>query len=198
MLWHLAQTGTLCFGPASGGKQQVVLVDEWIPDHRRLKREEALGELALRYFLSHGPATVRDLRRWGHLVTADARAGLDLARPLLTSIDVNGEEHFMDPHTPELLETLRPRARGVFLLPGFDELILGYQDRRATVPAELADRIVPGANGMFRPTVVSDGQVVGTWKHTGRGAKRTVEATPFSSFPEWVAEAIPQVYAGLP
>ncbi len=169
-----------------------------VPRPRRLEREEALGELAWRYFRSHGPATVRDLVRWGHLMAADARAGLAVARPRLASVDVDGVEHLMDPETPELLDSCRREARGVFLLPGFDEIILGYHDRRCLLAPEHAGRIVPGANGMFRPTVVSDGQVVGTWKHAGRGAKRRVEATPFDSFPAEVAEAIPRLYAELP
>jgi hypothetical protein len=84
------------------------------------------------------------------------------------------------------------------LLPGFDELILGYQDRRCVLAPELADRIVPGGNGMFRATVVSDGQVVGTWKQAGRGAKRAVKATPFSAFSDDMAEAVSRVYAELP
>lgn len=198
MLWHLAQTGTLCFGPMGDGQQQIVLVDEWIPQPRRLEREEALGEVAWRYFRSHGPATVKDLMRWGHLVAADARAGLALARPRLVTLDVDGVEHFLDPQTPERLESCRNEAEGVMLLPGFDELVLGYQDRRCVLAPELADRIVPGGNGMFKATVVSGGEIVGTWKHAGRGANRRVQATPFTFFPEDVAEAIPVAYAELP
>lgn len=198
MLWHLAQTGTLCFGPLRNGQQQIVLVEEWIPRPRRMERQEALGELALRYFCSHGPATVKDLMRWAHLVAADARTGLALARPQLASLDVDAVEHFMDPETPELLETCRREAPRVVLLPGFDEFVLGYQDRRCALPPEFADRIVPGGNGVFKATVVCDGEIVGTWKHAGRGAERTVEATPFSSFPDEVAEAIAEAYGALP
>lgn len=198
MLWHLAQTGTLCLGPVQGGEQLIVLVDEWIPRPRRPEREEALGELAERYFRGHGPATVKDFARWTNLLAADVRAGVELARPRLARVDVDGVEYLMDPRTPDLLDACRQSARGVFLLPGFDELILGYQDRSAVLPAEFADRIVPGGNGVFRPTVVSDGRVVGTWRHTGRGARRTLEAVPFESFPEQVAEAIARVHAALP
>lgn len=198
MLWHLSQTGTLCFGPVADGEQLVVLVEEWIAHPRRPEREEALGEWARRYFCSHGPATVKDFTRWTNLVAADVRAGLALARPHLARIEVDGVEHLMDPQTPELLDGCHPAAEGVFLLPGFDEFLLGYQDRRAALPPEFADRIVPGGNGMFRPTVISAGRVVGTWKHLGRGAKRSVAATPFTSFPETVAAAIPPVYAALP
>lgn len=198
MLWHLAQTGTLCLGPVRDGEQLFVLVDEWIAHPRRPPRNEALGELALRYFRSHGPATVKDLIRWAKLTAADARTGLALARPALATVDVDGTEYLMDPRTPELLAACRDAARGVFLLPGFDEFILGYADRGAVLPAEFADRIVPGGNGVFQPTVVHDGHVVGTWKRAGRGAKRTVAATPFTVFPDEVADAIPRAHAALP
>ncbi len=198
LLWHLAHTGTLCLGPLRDGQQLVVLVEEWIPSPRRLERDEALGELAERFFRSHGPATVKDLMRWARMLAGDARAGVALARGQLERTEVEGVEYFMDPQTPELLQAHRRQARGVFLLPGFDEFILGYQDRRAVLAAEFADRIVPGGNGMFRPTVVSGGKVLGTWTHVGRGARRAVKATPFRAFPASAEAAIPRVYATLP
>ncbi|MGB9378601.1 MAG: winged helix DNA-binding domain-containing protein, partial [Mycobacteriales bacterium] len=198
LLWHLAQDGLVCFGPLSAAEPQIVLIDEWIARPRRPEREEAIGELALRYFRSHGPATSKDFVRWTKLPAADARLGLTLARPQLACLPVDGVEYFMDPETPELLSARRRQARGVFLLPGFDEFILGYGDRSAMLDAEDFDRIVPGGNGMFRPTVISGGRVVGTWKHTGSGAKRTVSATPFEAFPDRVATAISRVYAKLP
>ncbi len=48
-----------------------------------LGREEALAELALRYFTSRGPATLQDFVWWSGLTTADARAGLETAKPRL-------------------------------------------------------------------------------------------------------------------
>ncbi|GGS76614.1 hypothetical protein GCM10010156_39270 [Planobispora rosea] len=198
MLGYLAQAGVLCFGPVRDGEHLLVLAEEWIPHPRRPEREEALGELALRYFTGHGPATVKDFTRWTGLLAADVRTGLALARPHLARLDVDGVEHLMDPRAPALLAACRDRARGVFLLPGFDEFILGYQDRGAVLPAEFAGRIVPGGNGVFQPTVIGDGRVLGTWKHTGRGAKRTIATAPFESFPDEVAAAIPGLYVALP
>lgn len=198
LLGNLAQQGVLCFGPTGGGEQLIVLVEEWIPRPRRPDRPEALGELALRYFRSHGPATVKDFSRWTGLVAADVRAGVARARPQLARLDVDGVEHLLDPATPDLLAEHRDRAAGLHLLPGFDEFILGYGDRGAVLPAEFADRIVPGGNGVFRPTVVSDGQVIGTWRHAGRGPRRALEATPFTAFTAEVARVLPQVYAVLP
>jgi Winged helix DNA-binding domain len=76
--------------------------------------------------------------------------------------------------------------------------MLGYQDRGAALPAEFAQRIVPGNNGMFQATVVSGGQIIGTWKRTGRGSAQTVLATPFTSFPDPVQAAIPRLYSAFP
>jgi hypothetical protein len=190
LIWHIAQTGTLCWGPLRGGEQELVLLDEWVPEPRRLERAEALGEWALRYFTSHGPATAKDFARWTGLVAADVRAGLALAGPSLERVEVDGVEHWAGPGTPALLEARRERAEGVHLLPGFDEFVLGYAERGAVLPAEFASRIVPGGNGIFQPTVVVGGQVVGTWKRVGTGAKRRVVTTPFTELPARVAAAV--------
>jgi hypothetical protein len=198
LLWYLSQTGTLCLGPIEDGEQRFVLMDEWIRAPRQLAAEQALAELALRFFRSHGPATVKDLARWAGLRVTEARAGLTAALPDLARLEVDGVEYFLDPETPGLLAACREEARGVFLLPGFDEFVLGYADRSAVLDPAFADRIVPGGNGMFRPTMVHDGRIVGTWQWTGRGAKRTVTATPFTEFDPEVAEAVPRLAARLP
>ncbi|MPV37128.1 winged helix DNA-binding domain-containing protein [Georgenia subflava] len=190
LLWNLSQRGLTCFGPLVGGEQRIVLLDEWVPRPRALERDEALGEWALRYFRGHGPATRKDFMWWTKLTGKEVTAALAVARPQLEVIDVDGADHFLDPATPQLLEENRRAARGVLLLPGFDELILGYQDRSATLPAEHADRIVPGGNGMFRPTVVAGGRVVGTWRRTGSGTRRRIEAEPFTTFTQAVERAV--------
>ncbi|PWW20993.1 winged helix DNA-binding protein [Geodermatophilus normandii] len=197
-LWYLSQTATLVLGPVEAGDQAFVLLDEWVPAPRRLDREEALAELALRYFTGHGPATVADLVRWAGTTVRDARAGLAAVRDRLAAVDVDGTEMLMDPETPERLATCRDDAAGLHLLPGFDEVVLGYADRTCTVPAEHADRIVPGGNGVFRPTVVTGGRAVGTWRWTGTGGRRTVTAEPFTAFPDGVADRVPALAAQLP
>jgi hypothetical protein len=198
LLWYAAQTGTLCLGPPEGGEQLFVLTDEWIRSPRRLEGEEALRELALRFFRGHGPATVADLARWAGLTLTAVRTGVALARDELEPLDVDGVEHLMDPGTPELLATYRDEACGVLLLPGFDELVLGYADRSCTLEPEFADRIVPGGNGMFRATVVAGGRIVGTWRWAGSGARRRVVAEPFTAFDEALTAAIGQRAAALP
>lgn len=198
LLWYAAQTGTVVLGPTDGREQLFVLTEEWIRAPRQLAGDEALRELALRYFTGHGPATVADLVRWSGVTVRTARAGLALARDELERLEVDGTEHWMHPATPDLLHQHRREAGRLHLLPGFDEFVLGYVDRGCAVPPEFADRIVPGGNGMFRATVVHGGRVVGTWRWTGSGARRTVSAEPFTAFDDAVAAAIPEAAAALP
>ncbi|KAE8764733.1 winged helix DNA-binding domain-containing protein [Georgenia thermotolerans] len=198
LLWTLSQQGLTVLGPTGGGQQRVVLLAEWVRRPRRLEREEALGEWALRYFRGHGPATAKDFQWWTKLTAKETAAGVALARASLTSVEVDGVEHLMDPATPERLAAARRAARAVHLLPGFDELLLGYQDRRASLPPQFADRVVPGGNGMFRPMVVAGGHVVGTWRWAGRGNRRTLAAEPFTEFSPRVAGALPRLAAAYP
>lgn len=198
LLWTLALTADVCLGPVRDGKQLVVRTDQWIESPRTLDTDAALGEWALRYFRSHGPATLDDFVWWTKLPVRQARTGLELARPQLDCRAVDGVDYYLDPTTPALLEKHHRSARGVFLLPGFDEFILGYRDRSAAVDAAFEHRLHPGNNGMFVPTVVDNGRVVGTWKRKGRGATAGVDAVPFTSFTARATTSIPRVYAALP
>jgi hypothetical protein len=167
LLWYLAQTGTLVLGAGQGKQQTFSLLDEWVRAPRRLEREEALGELAHRYFRSHGPATVRDLVRWSGLTTGDVKRGLGVSGSRLTALDLDGVRYHVAPETL----ALTPAGARVHLLPGFDEYLLGYADRSAALAPEHSAAVIPGGNGMFKPTVVADGEVVGTWRRTvTRGA----------------------------
>ena len=198
LLGHLARRGVVCYGPLQGRTQLLVLVDGWVREPRRLTRDEALREWALRYFRSHGPATDRDLARWTGLPLGACRTGLAACRDQLDAVDVDGVEHWMDPATPDRLAEHREEAGGLHLLPGFDEVVLGYADRSATLPLEHAERVVPGGNGVFRGTVLARGRAVGTWSRPPQGRARPVTAEPFAAFPAGVVEALPAATARLP
>ncbi|MCB2174654.1 MAG: winged helix DNA-binding domain-containing protein [Actinomycetales bacterium] len=194
LITELAQRGVLCLGPSDGGEQRFVLVDRWVTTPRDLTGEAALAELAFRFMTSHGPATEADLARWSGLPLGQVRTGLAAAGDRLAVAEVAGARHWLDPALPDLLAAHRRRARAVHLLPGFDELVLGYADRTATVPAEMAGRIAPGGNGVFRPTVVRRGVVVGTWTRTRSG----VDVTPFEPLPASAAAELDAAVRALP
>ncbi|QVQ50280.1 AlkZ family DNA glycosylase [Spiractinospora alimapuensis] len=200
MLANLSLNGVVCHGPSDGDDQRIVLMDEWIPTGPIPDREETLAWLAERYFHGHGPATETDFARWAGLPLRDVRVGIAAVGDRLESItgpEAGSPRYLMAPDTAERLERHRAEARGVFLLPGFDEYILGYADRDAVLPPEFAARIVPGNNGVFRPTVVAAGRVVGTWRFPTR-QKRSLEAEPFTAFAPEVSARLPDAYATLP
>ena len=183
-LWHLSQTGTLCFGPPQGKEQSFVLLDEWVAKPRRLTGDEALGELARRYFQSHGPATLKDLGWWTKLTAAETKRALAVARGSLAELTWEGKTYYLAKDTEDRLESLLKQESFVAALPGFDEFILGYQDRSAVLPAAFSQRIVPGNNGMFMPTIIAGGDVIGTWRRAAKKKETIVTMEPFAPIPK--------------
>lgn len=175
LLVRAAQDGLICFGVPSGKQQTFVLLDEWIPPTPRLTRDEALAELAQRFFVSHGPATLQDLMRWAGLTMADAKTGLAAAGIQLIKETMADRVYWMSPSSLPLDQ----RGTSLHLLPGFDEYLLGYADRSAVLDPADADRICPGGNGVFNPTIVIDGKVSGTWKRTFKKGSVVIEPSPF-------------------
>lgn len=132
-LFMLCLEGTLVQGPidsgGTGNTQFYVGSEQWITNPRTLAREEALAELALRYFRSHGPATVKDFQWWSKLTLKDINAGLAQAGGQLESINCNGTEYWLAPETAELLGGSVPGARSVLLLP--DSMSIYWATRTA-------------------------------------------------------------------
>jgi len=159
ILWRLAHESLLCFGPREGKQQTFVLFDEWLPQAKRLPREEALAELAGRYFTGHGPATVADFAWWSGLNLSVARHAVHLAEQRLDEETVSGQSHwFARPVAPSPARRLR-----AYLLPAFDEFVVAYADRSAALESAHKIRVNAGG-GILNPTIVVDGRIVGTWK----------------------------------
>ncbi|MEK7514878.1 MAG: winged helix DNA-binding domain-containing protein [Patescibacteria group bacterium] len=185
IIGRLAHEQLLCFGPRRGKQQTLVLLDEWVPrTEKPRERDDALRELAVRYFTSHGPAQEKDLAWWSGLSLKDIRAGIAHAGKKLVSVEVEGATYWMAP------QRIIPQATGsAFLLPAFDEFFVAYRDRSASLEAIHAKHINPGANGMLQPIIVIDGQVIGIWKRAL--IKDTVQITPrFFAEPSPKAKAV--------
>ncbi|WP_433944779.1 winged helix DNA-binding domain-containing protein [Paenibacillus sp. SN-8-1] len=200
LLWYLAQSGHICLGPREGKQQTIVLLDEWVPAAKELSRSEALALLAERYFASHGPATVQDLAWWAGLTLSDARQGVEAARSRLVSEKIGGQEYWTTDNAPAFAMDEEP---SIYLLPGFDEYLLGYKDRSMVLNAAHARHVVPGNNGVFMPTIVIDGQVSGLWKRTIKSKGIDIEFhlfTPLRDREERMIEAAGRYceFMGLP
>jgi hypothetical protein len=177
IIWYLAQIGLTCWGPPRQTAQAIVLLDEWAPATEEVPRSDALRRFALGYFRGHGPATLKDFAWWSKLTVADAKQGLAAARDELVEVSSGGADYWMSALQHSASDA--PSTWGVHALPGFDEYLLGYRDRSDALPAEYANRIVPGGNGMFLPVIVSRGRVVGTWRRNQNGTTVEVSPEPF-------------------
>jgi hypothetical protein len=157
-LWYASQRALTAIAPNEGAEQTFVLLDDWVPGRfTPSSREEGLAILAARFFRSHGPATAKDFAGWTSLGMTDARTGIAAAG--LTGVDVDGVAMWADPAALDA-----GPVTGRWVLPGFDEFMLGYKDRSLMATVDQLARVVPGGNGVFQSTLVHDGRVVGTWK----------------------------------
>jgi hypothetical protein len=177
ILWRLAHEGTICCGARKGKQPTFTLIDEWVPNAKSLKRDEALAELTRRYFTGHGPATLRDFVWWSGLKVSDAMAGLDMVTSTLIKETDSKNTYWMSPMT---LASLDVPAKA-YLLPGFDEYMLGYKDRTAALDRRHAEKIAPENNGRFMSTMIFNGRVVGTWKRVLNQRAVVLTMEPFTA-----------------
>lgn len=177
ILGHLAQEGLLCLGARSGKQFTFTLLEEWVPGARTLPRDEALAELARRYFGGHGPATVQDLAWWAGLTLTDARTAVAAAASHLREETFDGATYWQAADTPDV--DAGELAEAVHLLPGFDEYLLGYTNRDAVLDPQFAERTHPGGNGVLFPVFVIGGQVQGVWKRALKKKAVELTFTPF-------------------
>lgn len=177
LLWSLCLTGTLVLGPFDGDEQLVLLLDEWVQAPRALGREEALAEVVVRYLAGRGPASEADIAWWTGLPLGAVREGLEARRSEVLRLESGDRTYLAHAETVDAVSSHRPQ--GVLLLPGFDELLLGYAERGASLAPRHAPLTVPGNNGVFKATVVSRGRVVGLWSRRSTTTRTVVTATPF-------------------
>jgi hypothetical protein len=192
LLYRAAWDGVICFGAHEGKQPTFELLHARIVSKRELSNDEALAELASRYFASHGPATIRDYVWWSGLKTSDARAGIEKASPGLASEEIDGKTYYMPKSSRHDKDEVR-----VHLLPAFDEYLVGYADRSAMLSNPDTQKMLKSgkivfthSNGIFLPVVVADGEVVGTWKRKNEKRNAAVAIRPFMKFDEGLTEGV--------
>lgn len=170
---HVAQEGLVVPGPPRGKEQTFVLLDEWAPKQRSLEGDEAMAVLASRFFGSHGPATLADFANWCGIGVREASRGLEAVKHSLVREEFDGKEYWLPPD-------LTPGS-GAFVLPAYDELLIGYKDRGAFFTRY--DEIpISTYNGMFYATIIEDGQIAGLWRRVMKKTSVDVELRPLPGF----------------
>ncbi len=162
----------ICSGRRNEGLHTYAAFSDRVLSFRRLERDEALAELALRYFTGHGPATERDLAYWATLTLGDVRSGLAQVRGRLSSFDHDGRTYWHAPGEPPPGTRLDPAGH---LLQILDEIYRGYQDSRMVLDGE---RLAPAGRETAIGMALVDAQLVAGMKRT-IGRRVVFDITPY-------------------
>ncbi|HEX9518213.1 MAG TPA: winged helix DNA-binding domain-containing protein [Streptosporangiaceae bacterium] len=175
LLAHAELAGLVCSGRLVDGEHTYALLADRAPSARRLDRDEALGELALRYASGHGPATERDLAYWASLTLGDARRGLGMAQDRLERFHHDGRTYWHAPgeRPPPNAAALQPRGHLIQIL---DESYRGYQHSRWVLDAA---GIVPRSREAAVGMALVDRQIVGMARRAISSERVRFEVQPY-------------------
>jgi hypothetical protein len=158
LLLHAELGGLITSGPRRGKVHTWALLEERAPKARRLQPDEAVAELTLRYFKSHGPAQLLDFAWWSGLTLSDARKGIAAAGKALEHQAIDGKEYWFDAQTGHVKDP----AGVAHLLPNWDEYTVAYRDRSEVMhAARLHDSFFTLSN-----VVTIGGKIRGGWRRT--------------------------------
>jgi hypothetical protein len=177
--------GVVCSGARRGNQFTYSLLDERAPAANTLNRDEALIELAGRYFRTRGPATVQDFANWSGLTLVDARAGVEANQSQLEHAVVGKRTYWFTTSRQSSIA----RLSAAHLLSIYDEYISGYKDRSDIVGDENSVKLQTTGNALSHVIIV-DGQIVGTWKRTFRKDAVAVQTATFSRLTKAESRAV--------
>jgi hypothetical protein len=187
LLGLMTYEGEIVTGPYVGKQETMVLLRDWLPGKRPRPPKDPAAELARRYLLGLGPASIEDFIWWSSLRAAVARAGWAAIGEELV------EEDGLWRHRSQ--RKAAAGARTVHLLPVFDHYYLGYRDRTHALPAADAHRVAAG--GMFFSFVAVDGRAVARWKLEKGRDGFLVRIEPFGRMPSSLGPAIRREVADI-
>lgn len=177
VIMHAELEGIICSGARRGKQFTYALLEERAPNAKSLDKDEALTELVKRYFSSHGPATIQDFVWWSGLTVTETKVGLENAKSHLIQETIEGQTYWFSPNINS------STSSKIHLLPWLDEFLVAYKDRSAVLESVNAKRVNAGG-GMLNPTMISNGQVVGTWKSLLKKDTAILHLTPFRPLEE--------------
>ncbi len=158
LMMYAELEAVICSGPRRGKQFTYALLEERVPPARALTCEEALAELARRYFSTRSPATLQDFVWWSGLSTQDAKAGMETVKADFEQATVAGQTYWLS----AARSSVPPSQPTAQLLPTFDEFLLSYKDRSASASEEYAELWAKG--GTSTSHILLKGRTVGCWR----------------------------------
>lgn len=154
--------GLVCNGKIKGKKMTYALLEERVPKPKnKLTKEEALAKLAQLYFESRGPATVSDFSHWSGFSATICKSVINTISLQLNSFAIDNQQYWFGKNYPNP-DNFR---ESIHFLAAFDEYLISYKNRESSILLEHQAKAFT-KNGIFKPSIVENGKVIGTWKRT--------------------------------
>jgi hypothetical protein len=168
--------GLVCNGRMKGKQITYALLEERVDRPKtKLTKEEGLTKLALRYFESHGPATALDFSWWSGFPPTICQKTINALELQLSRITIDNQQYwFKKDHSD--LDSFR---ESLHFLPAFDEILISYKTREASILQE-HQTLAFTNNGIFKPIILENGRVIGTWKRTIKKDHAKIETQFFN------------------
>jgi hypothetical protein len=170
----------ICSGALRGKQQTYALLDLRAPNARHLDRDEAVAELARRYFTTRGPATLKDFAWWSGLTQADGRRGADDAG--IDSEVIDGRTYYFTATTDK-----RPDSPRVDLVQVYDEIGMAYTESRHHLSVPGLQRPDPAP---YPHSVLLDGRLAGLWRRNVKGKTISFDTHMFRRLDDAETEAL--------
>ncbi|HZM79325.1 MAG TPA: winged helix DNA-binding domain-containing protein [Candidatus Limnocylindrales bacterium] len=149
----------ICSGAPRGKQQTYALLDLRAPGAKRLERDEAIAELAKRYFTTRGPATLKDFAWWSGLTMADGKRGAADAGISSEVIDGRTYYHAGMPKAKE-------KSPRIDLVQIYDEIGMAYTESRHHLSIPDLPRPDPAP---YYHSILLDGRLIGHWRRNVKG-----------------------------
>ncbi|KAF2335458.1 winged helix DNA-binding domain-containing protein [Flavobacterium daemonense] len=168
--------GLVCNGQMKGKQITYALLEERVEKPKiKLSKEEGLAKLALRYFESHGPATLLDFSWWSGFPPTTCKSAINAIELQLNKISIENQEYWFGKTYSDSVNF----RESVYFLPAFDEILISYKTREASMQVEHQSKAFTN-NGIFKPIIVENGKVIGIWKRTFKKDHVKVETQFFN------------------
>lgn len=176
IMMYAELSGLICNGKMKGKQITYALLEEKVSKPQsKLTKDEGLAKLAKRYFESHGPATLLDFSWWSGFPPTTAKLAINSIESVLNSVEIDNQKYWFGTNFTEVDNF----CESVHFLPAFDEILISYKNREASILQEHQPKAFT-SNGIFKPVILENGKVIGTWKRTLKKDHAKIETQFFN------------------
>ncbi|WP_264535560.1 winged helix DNA-binding domain-containing protein [Flavobacterium sp. N1736] len=176
IMMHAELEGLVCNGKMKGKQITYALLEERVSKPKtKLNKEEGLARLAKRYFESHGPATLLDFSWWSGFSPTICKQIINAIGLQLNSVAIENQTYWFG----NQINKENNFKESIHFLPAFDEILISYKSREASILLEHQSRAFTN-NGIFKPIILENSKVIGTWKRTMKKDHAKIETEFFN------------------